>query len=64
MVEQLVTLQTLYNLNTPAAEIAGVVERMRVSERQTPGPSMSNGPDSELTGDAPPGYESILPGGL
>jgi len=28
-VEQLVTLQTLYNLNMPAAEIAGVMDKMR-----------------------------------
>jgi len=28
-VEQLVTLRTLYNLNMPAAEIAGVMDRMR-----------------------------------
>jgi hypothetical protein len=52
-VEQLVTLQTLYNLNMPATEIAGVMERMRAGQEASEAGSMSGliGPH------APPGYD-------
>jgi len=40
--EQLVTLQTLYNLNMPPAEIAGVMERMRAGQ-QVPEMGSTNG---------------------
>lgn len=62
-VEQLVTLQTLYQLNTPAAEIVGVMERMMASGRQASGPSGSGLTDDDTMQD-PPGYDSIPPSGF
>ncbi|KIM78052.1 hypothetical protein PILCRDRAFT_602444 [Piloderma croceum F 1598] len=56
-VEQLVTLQTLYNLNMPAAEIAGVMDRMRFEQQQV----TEDGSRSEFArGNAmrdPPSYD-------
>jgi hypothetical protein len=52
-VEQLVTLQTLYNLNMPAIEIAGVMERMRAGQEAS-----EAGSTSGLIGPhALPGYD-------
>jgi len=62
--EQLVTLQTLYNLNMPAEEIAGVMTRMR-SEQQQASDDGSRG--GFARGDAmrdPPSYDIPTAGNL
>jgi len=62
--EQLVTLQTLYNLNMPAAEIAGVMDRMRSEQQQTSDGGSRSG---FARGDAmqdPPSYDMPTAGNL
>jgi hypothetical protein len=57
-VEQLVTLQTLYNLNMPPAEIAGVMDRMRFEQQQVTEDGSRSG---FVRGDAirdPPSYDT------
>jgi hypothetical protein len=47
--EQLITVQTLYRLNVPGAEIADVMERMRMEQQ-------ASGQGSSIGFDNPPNY--------
>jgi hypothetical protein len=55
--EQLVTLQSLYNSNMPASEIAGIMERMRAEQQVS-----DDGSRSGIGhGYDPPGYNMPVP---